>query len=41
VVDKTIMKCPIHYVIEADIKGFLDSPSYYTSVNEVWVKSVG
>jgi RNA-directed DNA polymerase len=25
VVDKTIMKRPIHYVIEADIKGFFDS----------------
>jgi RNA-directed DNA polymerase len=41
VVDKTIMKRPIHYVIEADIKGFLDPSSYYTSANEDCVKSVG
>ena len=29
VVDKTIMKRPIHYVIEADIKGFFDNVSHY------------
>jgi RNA-directed DNA polymerase len=28
VVDKTIMKRPIHYVIEADIKGFFDNVSH-------------
>ena len=27
-VDKTIMKRPIHYVIEADIKGFFDNVSH-------------
>jgi RNA-directed DNA polymerase len=28
VVDKTIMKRPIHYVVEADIKGFFDNVSH-------------
>jgi len=41
VVDATIMGKPVNYVIEADIQGFLDPSSYYTSVNEDWVKSVG
>ena len=41
VVHETITRQPIQYVIEADIKGFLNPSSYYTSVNEAWVKSVG
>jgi len=40
-VDEAIMRKPVNYVIEADIKGFLDPSSYYTSVNEDCVKSVG
>ena len=39
-VDKTMMRRPINYVIEADLKRFLDPASYYTSVNEDWEKSV-
>jgi RNA-directed DNA polymerase len=41
VVDRKIMKRPIHYVVEADVTGFLDPSSYYTSVNDDCVKSEG
>ena len=40
-VDQTIMKRPVRYVIEADIKGFLGHASYYTPVDESWLNSVG
>jgi len=39
-VDQIIMKRPVRYVIEADIKGFLDLSSYYTPFHEDWLKSV-
>jgi hypothetical protein len=40
VVDKTMMRRPINYVIEADIRRFLDLSSYYTPFHENWLKSV-
>jgi hypothetical protein len=40
VVDKMMMRRPINYVVEADIKRFLDPSSYYTPFHEDWLKSV-
>jgi len=31
----------INWILDADLKSFLDPSSYYTSVDEDWVKSVG
>jgi RNA-directed DNA polymerase len=40
VVDKTMMRRPINYVIESDITRYLDLSSYYTPFHEDWLKSV-
>jgi len=40
-VDKAIMRKPINHVIDADIKGYLETASYYTPFHESWSKRVG
>ncbi len=41
-VEQARRRCWSHaWVLDLDVRGFLDLPSYYTSVNEDWVKRVG